>query len=135
MTPYDIIKAISTDEELSHVFPVPTFPFRQSTFREPDHNNLAARFSESYTEADFLDGLNDYIDEFIRGIRRMPEAQLNASLTALGGPLEGTLTTRQNAYIAMILSRIKQVIQQYAQNHSGQLLGFSDLLTILTSLQ
>lgn len=136
ITSYDIYVAIFGDPELKQILTIPQFPYRDRQRQGQVSTHLTRGFIQTYYEPDFLAGLDDYIDTFIRSVRRIPDDQIRAGLTQLGVPDVPTESneTRQNKYISAIMSRLNTTLQRYAQQHQGQMLDFTDLARALSSV-
>lgn len=119
--PYDLYKAayaVSLD--------VPRFPYGGKGKK----NNLSKKFANEFTQSDFLQALNDWIDSFIDQVRSLPIDQIQNVLKQAGIPSSGRNTSDQNLYIAYVLSTvIKRKIEAYSSNKQ---LFFNDLIIILS---
>ncbi len=132
ITPYDIYRSITEDSEVSKVLTVPRFPFNLGN---TPRNKLGRKFNNSQYEPDFIAGLDDYLDAFIQGVRSNPGQYIQSMLNARQIPIDSDPVKNQNRYISLVVSQINQSIQQYAREHTGQLLSFSDLIQVLSTMR
>lgn len=102
---YDIFRGIRNDEDLRQIFRIPDFPFSSGG----GTHNLASYFPRIQRFTGFKNGLNDYLDDLIRKVREAPPDQIANLLASKGIPLDTDLKN-QNRYIALIASRIHQLI-------------------------